>query len=151
MTVFKLIHLLAALVWVGGLFFSYVVLRPAAVEVLQPPERLRLWNAVFRRFFNLLWSVIGAVLITGLYMIYQNGGLAQAPHFIHLMLILGVFMTAVFCYVFFACFVPFSLHISKERWKEAASILSKIRHLVALNLILGVSTIIVAKVGMLWG
>lgn len=151
MIFFKLIHLLAAVVWVGGLFFSYVVLRPAAVEVLQPPERLRLWDTVFRRFFNLLWSVIGAVLITGLYMIYQNGGLSQAPHFVYVMLILGVLMTAVFCYVFFACFVPFSLHISKERWKEAASILSKIRHLVALNLLLGVSTIFVAKVGMLWG
>lgn len=151
MILFKLIHLLSALVWVGGLFFSYVVLRPAAVEVLQPPERLRLWNSVFRRFFNLLWSAIGAVLITGLYMIYQNGGLAQAPHFVHVMLLSGVLMTAVFCYVFFACFVPFSLFIAKERWQEAGAILSKIRHLVALNLILGVSTIIVAKVGMLWG
>ncbi len=151
MTLFKLIHLLAALVWVGGMFFSYVVLRPAAVEVLQPPERLRLWNVVFRRFFSLLWSAIGAVLITGLYMIYQHGGLAQVPHFVQLMLILGVLMTAVFCYVFFACFVPFSLFIAKERWHEAGAILSKIRHLVALNLALGVSTIVVAKVGMLWG
>ncbi|PIU17095.1 MAG: hypothetical protein COT19_02630, partial [Gallionellales bacterium CG08_land_8_20_14_0_20_59_87] len=52
MIYFKLIHLLAVLVWVGGMFLAYVVLRPAAVEVLQPPQRLQLWDSVFRRFFN---------------------------------------------------------------------------------------------------
>lgn len=51
MLIYKLIHLLAAIVWVGGMFFAYMVLRPAAVEVLEPPARLRLWNVVFRRFF----------------------------------------------------------------------------------------------------
>ena len=70
MTLFKLIHLLAVLIWVGGMFFAYVVLRPAAVEVLQPPERLRLWESVFRRFFNWVWGAAGAILVTGLYLIY---------------------------------------------------------------------------------
>ena len=57
MTLFKLIHHLAALIWVGGMFFAYVALRPAAMEVLDPPQRLRLWDAVFRRFFQWVWGM----------------------------------------------------------------------------------------------
>ncbi len=54
MTPFALLyalHVLAATVWVGGMFFAWMVLRPAAVAMLQAPERLRLWTDVFRRFF----------------------------------------------------------------------------------------------------
>ena len=58
MTLLKLIHLLAALIWVGGMFFAYVVLRPAAVEALEPPQRLRLWDAAFRRFFVWVWGAV---------------------------------------------------------------------------------------------
>lgn len=147
MTFFKLIHLFAVLIWVGGMFFAYVVLRPAAVEILQPPERLRLWDSVFRRFFNWVWCAIGAILLTGLYMIYQFGGIGHVPHYVQLMLLLGLLMAGIYGYVFFACYVPLSLHVAKERWKEAGAMLGKIRQLVAINLTLGLITIAVAKIG----
>ncbi len=147
MGLFKLIHLLAALVWVGGMFFAYVVLRPAAVEVLQPPERLRLWDNVFRRFFNWVWLAIGLLLISGFYMVYLYGGFAYVPRHVHIMLALGLVMMAVYGYVFFACYVPLSLHVSKQRWKEAAEQLGRIRKLVAVNLTLGMLTICVATIG----
>ena len=151
MTLFKLIHLLAVLIWVGGMFFAYMVLRPAAVDVLQPPERLRLWDNVFRRFFNWVWGAIGLILATGFYMIYQYGGMAHVPVHVHIMLTLGLAMVAVYCYVFFACYVPFNLHVAKERWKEAGEILGKIRKLVALNLTLGLITSGVAAIGVAGG
>lgn len=151
MTLFRLLHLLAVLIWVGGIFFAYMVLRPAAVDVLQPPERLRLWDNVFRRFFNWVWGAIGIILATGLYMIYLFGGMAHVPFYVHIMLLLGLVMTAVYCYVFFACYVPLSLHVSKERWKEAGEILGKIRKLVGLNLTLGLLTISVAVIGLYGG
>lgn len=150
MTPFKLLHLLAVVVWVGGMFFAYMVLRPAAVEVLQPPERLRLWDNVFRRFFNWVWGAIGLILVTGFYMIYLYGGMAHTPHFVHIMLLLGLAMVAVYLYVFFACYVPFNLHVSREQWKEAGEILGKIRKLVGLNLTLGAVTIGVAVIGIGW-
>jgi uncharacterized membrane protein len=147
MTLFKLLHLLSVVIWVGGMFFAYMVLRPAAVEVLQPPERLRLWDNVFRRFFNWVWGAVGLILVTGLYMIYLYGGMAHAPRFVHIMLLLGLVMTGIYVYVFFACYVPFSLNVAKERWKDAGDILGKIRRLVGLNLLLGLSTIAVAVIG----
>lgn len=144
---YRLIHLLAVLVWVGGMFFALLVLRPAAVEALQPPERMRLWNAVLRRFFNWVWGAICVILVTGLYLIYQHGGIVYVARHVHIMLALGLAMMAIFVYVFFACYVPLSLHVAKQRWKEAGEQLSRIRKLVALNLALGLLTLFVATIG----
>ncbi len=147
MTYFKLIHLLSVLIWVGGMFLAYAVLRPAAVEALQPPQRLQLWDRVFHRFFNWVWAAVGLIFVTGFYMIYQYGGMAHAPGYVHGMLALGLLMTLVYAYVFFACYVPFNLHVAKQRWPEAGAVLGKIRQLVAVNLTLGVITVAVAVVG----
>lgn len=150
MIAFKLLHLLAVVLWVGGMFFAYVVLRPAAVEVLQPPERLRLWDKVFQRFFTWVWGAVGMILVSGFYLIYQYGGMAHVSHHIHLMLLLGLAMTVIYAYVFFALYVPLSLHVAKERWKEAGELLGKIRKMVAINLSIGVVTIGVALIGYSW-
>ena len=148
MTLFKLIHLLAVLIWVGGMFFAYVVLRPAAVEVLEAPQRLRLWDNVFLRFFKWVWGAVAALLVSGLYMIYLYGGIAHVALHIHIMLILGLAMMAIYGYVFFACYVPLNLHVAKQRWKEAGGLLGRIRRLIALNLVLGLLTVSVVAVGM---
>jgi uncharacterized membrane protein len=150
MTLFKLIHLLAVFIWVGGMFFAYMVLRPAAVDVLQPPERLRLWDNVFHRFFKWVWGAVGLILVTGFYMIYQFGGMAHVPPYIHVMMLSGLVMTGIYIYVFFACYVPLHLHVSKERWKDAGEILGKIRKLVGLNLTLGLLTVCVEVIGVNW-
>lgn len=150
MTLFKLIHLLAVLIWVGGMFFAYVVLRPSAVEVLEPPQRLRLWDAVFRRFLNWVWGAVGVLLVSGLYMIYLYGGIAHVAHHVHIMLVLGVVMMLVFGYVFFACYVPLSLHVANQRWKEAGELLVKIRKLIAINLALGLLIVCEVVIGLAW-
>lgn len=138
MLIFKFIHLLAVLVWVGGMFFAYMVLRPAAVDALEPPMRLKLWSAVFHRFFNWVWGAVSVLLVSGFYMIYLYGGITHVPPHIHIMLVLGIVMMLIYGYVFFACYVPFSLHVSKQRWQEAGNLLIKIRKLVAVNLTIGV-------------
>jgi uncharacterized membrane protein len=145
--VFKLMHLVSVVIWVGGMFFAYMILRPAAVDVLQPPERLRLWENVFRRFFNWVWTVVGLIFASGLYMIYQYGGMAHVARHVHVMLLLGLVMAAIYGYVFFGCYVPFKLRVAREGWKEAGEILARIRKLVALNLTVGMVTIGVAVIG----
>lgn len=50
------LHLLAALIWVGGMFFAWMILRPAAMAALDGPARLKLWVEVFQRFF---WLGVG--------------------------------------------------------------------------------------------
>jgi len=130
------------------MFFAYVVLRPAAVEALEPPQRLRLWDAVLRRFFNWVWVSIGAILVTGLYLIYLSGGITHVTRHVHTMLALGLLMMGIYGYVFFRCYVPLSLHVAKQRWKEAGDQLGKIRKLVALNLALGLLILFVVALGL---
>ena len=45
------LHLLGVIVWVGGMFVAYMALRPAAVEVLEPYQRLPLMKRTLDRFF----------------------------------------------------------------------------------------------------
>lgn len=143
----KLIHLLSIVVWVGGMFFAYVVLRPSAAEVLQPPERLKLWDKVFSKFFNWVWLAVFLVLVSGFYMIYLFGGFANLPLFINLMLLMGLVMTLIYVYVFFKCYVPFNRHVTKQEWPAAGAMLGTIRKLVGLNLTIGLLTITVAELG----
>jgi len=142
MAVLKLIHLLAVLIWVGGMFFAYVALRPAAVETLEPSHRLCLWDAVFRRFFLWVWITVGALLASGLYMVYLYGGMEHVALYVHIMLVLGLLMMLIFGYVFFALYIPLSLNVANQRWKEAGELLGRIRKLIAVNLTLGLLIVV---------
>ena len=151
MVLFKLTHHFAALLWVGGMFFALAVLRPSAVEVLDAAQRLRLWDAVLTRFFHWVWEAVGVLLVTGFFMIYLSGGMSHVPRHVHVMLALGLMMMAIYGYDFFACYVPMSVHVSKQRWQEAGICLGKIRRWVTVNLLLGLLTIGVAGMGAVIG
>lgn len=150
MSFMKLIHVLSVVVWVGGMFFAYVVLRPAAVDVLQPPERLRLWDKVFSRFFNWVWLSVFLLLVSGFYMIYLMGGFANLPLYINLMLLTGIAMVMIYTYVYFKCYAQFNRLVSKSEWPAAGAMLGTIRKLVGLNLTIGLLTVLVAKMGLLF-
>ena len=143
MALFKLLHIFAVIIWVGGMFFAYVVLRPSAVDTLQPPERLRLWDKVFSRFFNWVWLAIFTLLVSGLYMIYLLGGMAHMPRYVHLMLLSGISMMLIFMYVFFIYYVRFNLLVAQQDWPKAGAVLAPIRKLIALNLFIGLLTVAV--------
>lgn len=147
MALFKFIHLIAVLIWVGGMFFAYMVLRPATAEALDLPQRMNLWSAALRLFFNWVWGSVGVILITGFYLIYLYGGIAHVSRHVHTMLALGLVMMVIHGYMFFNCYVPFSLHTAKRRWKEAGEPLGKIRKLIAANLLLGLLTVGVVLIG----
>jgi len=59
------LHLLAVVIWVGGMFFAYMALRPVAGTLLEPPVRQALWAGVFKRFFPWVWASIVVLLGTG--------------------------------------------------------------------------------------
>ena len=60
------IHILAAVVWIGGMLFIGLVLVPI-VQRLQPPgSGAPVIRAVGRRFLPIAWLCIGVLLATGL-------------------------------------------------------------------------------------
>ena len=48
------VHIFGAVIWVGGIFAIYVCLRPA-LGTLDPPQRLRLMQVTFQKFFPWVW------------------------------------------------------------------------------------------------
>jgi len=143
-----LLHILAAVVWVGGMFFSYMALRPVAATLLEPPVRLTLWSQVFKRFFPWVWASIVILLSTGLWMIFNIfGGMADIGIYIHLMLTLGLVMILLFTYVFFGPYQKLSQAVSNSNWSLAGQALNKIRQLIAINLTLGLIVTSIAAAG----
>ncbi len=130
------VHLACAITWLGGMFFAYFCLRPAAAEVLAPPQRLPLWVATFSRF--LPWMAVAVLLLiaTGLGMLLPVG-FANAPRGWHLMLGLGLVMAAVFGHVHLTLFPKLRAACAASAWPAAALVLNRIRQRVALNLALG--------------
>ncbi len=142
------LHLLAAVVWVGGMIFAHNSLRPAAVMVLEPPLRLELWVQVFRRFFMLVWISIAAILATGYWMLFNYfGGFAGAGTHIHIMHGAGLVMVAIYMYVFFAPYQRLKQAVIVQDYPLAGSQLNQIRQMVGINILIGIFVIIVASAG----
>ncbi|TXF13660.1 CopD family protein [Pelomicrobium methylotrophicum] len=138
------LHILSAVVWIGGMFFAYLALRPAALETLEPPARLKLWAAVFRRFFSWVWAAVILILLSGFHMVSQIGSL---PGYILAMLVIGIVMAVIFFYVYFLPFTALKRGCAAEDWKAAGAALSQIRVLVGINLALGLVNVAVATLG----
>lgn len=147
-SLFLALHLLAAVIWVGGMFFAYVALRPVAAVQLEAPARLRLWDAVFCNFFPWVWIGVIMLLATGYLLGFRNfGGFAGFPLYINLMQGLGILMILLFGHVFFALFLPMKKAVAAEDWAKAGARLAKIRKLIAVNLTLGLTVVVIAAGG----
>lgn len=141
------LHVLSVVVWVGGMFFAHQALRPAAVEVLEPPLRLPLWVATFKRFFPWVWLAVGLILVSGYWMIFKFGGFGNLPIYIHVMNGLGLVMMAIFMHVFFAPYKRLKRAVNDQDWPAGAKQLATIRFMVGINTILGLLTIAIATGG----
>lgn len=132
------LHLLAALVWVGGMFFAWMILRPAAVSALEAPARLKLWVEVFRRFFHWVWAAVLVLPITGVGMLHLRfTGFESAPRYVHIMMGLYIAMLALFLRVQVLQLPELRRAVAAEDWPSGGAVLGRIRRLVGINLILG--------------
>ncbi len=135
------LHILCIVVWVGGMFFALVVLRPS-LAALEPAQRIALHNRVFRRFFLVIWHVMPIALLAGYAMIAGVwGGFAHLPWNINAMQALGLIMAAIFVVIVFGPYRRFRAAVSTARAAEAAE---RIRRLIQVNLVLGLVTIVIA-------
>jgi len=150
MTVLVALHALAAVLWVGGMFFAYMVLRPSAGP-LEPPSRLALWHRVFSRFFPWVWASIAVLLVSGYAMLFLRfGGFAGAGLHIQIMQATGLLMMLLFLHLFFAPWRRFSRAVAAGALADAAAALDQIRRIVAINLVLGLITVAAGSGGRFW-
>jgi len=142
------LHLLSAVIWVGGMFFAYVILRPTAAAQLEPPVRLKLWVGVFSRFFPFVWIAVLLLPVTGYLMVFSfYQGFEHAPKYIHIMNGLGILMLLLYMHVFFAPYKRLKLAVANENWPEGAKKLNQIRIMIGINLVIGLVVIMVAAAG----
>jgi len=145
------VHLIAATIWVGGMFFAHVVLRPSVMD-MAPPDRLALWRKVLPRFFAWVWASIAAILATGygVLLLGYRGGLGGGGLHIDIMQVTGLIMTANFVFLYFGPFGSFKRLLEEGDIKGAAAAQNRIRQIVVVNLILGLLTMAVGGTGTLW-
>lgn len=141
----RFLHVLGVVVWVGGMFFAYMALRPVAAQ-LEPPQRLKLWQEVLQRFFFWVWIAVAMILGSGLYMMQQLGGM-NSPLYVYAMMLTGIIMVLIFAYVYFAPFRRLQRSTAMQEWKTAGAALNSIRILVAVNLALGLINVAVGALG----
>jgi uncharacterized membrane protein len=145
------LHILAAIVWIGGMFFAILVLRSSAGP-LEPPERLALWRRVFGRFFPWVWVSLVLLLATGNWMIFAGwDGFAHLPLHIHLMHGIGWLMALIYLHLWFAPYRRFKAALDAGEAPVAAASLNQIRWIVTTNLALGLITAVIGASGRYWG
>lgn len=144
----SLLHVVFAVIWVGGMFFAWMILRPVAGQVLEEPERLMLWRRVLAKFFVWVWKSAVLILLTGYWLgfgIWQQ--MANWPTHVHVMHGLGLVMVALFLLTFFLPFRVLREAVDSQDWSRGSAALANIRRLVATNLVLGLVVVIAASGG----
>jgi uncharacterized membrane protein len=141
MKLLYLVHVLATAVWVGGMFFAHQCLRPVALAQLEGPQRLRLWNGVFGRFFPWVWLSVVLLLASGHGLIAVFGGFAAVPVHVHAMTGIGYLMAVIFAFIYFVPYARLRRAVAAEDWKAGAAAQDLIRRLVGTNLLLGLANV----------
>jgi uncharacterized membrane protein len=143
-------HILAAVIWVGGMFFAHQLLRPAAAA-LEPAHRLPLWRRVFARFFPLVWLSIAALVASGYAMVFGVfGGFAHLPLHIDLMQLIGIIMMLAFGHLYFAPWARFRRAVDAGDFAAGAEQLNRVRTIVGVNLALGLIVVVIGATGRYW-
>jgi uncharacterized membrane protein len=147
MSIALLFHLLAVVIWVGGMFFALMALRPAAVTTLQPPQRLPLFAATLAYFFKWVTGAIVVILVTGFYLIAMLGGIRAVGTYIHAMMTLGIVMMLIFVHLRVVSYRRLQAAVATQSWPDAGAAMASVRRFVWINLGFGVVTIAVAVLG----
>jgi len=145
------IHVLLAVIWVGGMFFAYMVLRPA-MGTLEPPfERPKLWTQVFKKFFPWVWMAVLLMPLTGYVLIFsQFGGFKSLPVYINIMHLLGITMILIYMFLFMGPYKHLQKAVAAKDGALAGQQIQVIRQIVGINLSLGLITIVIAVSGRFW-
>ena len=140
------LHLLGVVVWVGGMFFAHMALRPAA-QALPPPQRLPLLAAALSRFVAWTAAAILLLVASGIAMIVLLGGMSAVGVYVHVMIGLGLVMILIYGHLVASPLKRLRAAVAASDWPGAGAAMTMARRLVGINLVLGLVTITVAVLG----
>jgi uncharacterized membrane protein len=146
MSIALTLHLLAAIIWVGGMFFAHFALRPAVNQLLEPPERLPLMLKVLDGFFPWVWVAVGLILSSGFWMMFVVFT-AAPPSSQWIMAVIGCLMAIIFSYIYAVPYRRLGTALAVHELADAAAAMALIRRLIGINLVLGLLVTVVAVAG----
>jgi uncharacterized membrane protein len=137
------LHLCAAVLWVGGMAFAVLVLRPSLAP-LEPAQRLVVMEGVLTRFLPLVGAAIVVLVGSGIGLLTPYGGLRAAPAGVHAMIGIGVVMIVVYAYIVLALQPRLRANVRSGEWRLAGAAAERMRKLIVANLVLGVLALVAA-------
>jgi uncharacterized membrane protein len=140
------LHTLGVVVWVGGMFFAHVALRPA-LATLPPQQRVTLMAATLSTFLRWAAAAVVLVIVSGFAMIFAHGGFPSVGLHVHAMTALGLLMSAIYGFVVAVPFARVRAAAAAGTWDTGLLALGQVRNLVGINLVLGLVTITIAILG----
>jgi len=140
----KLLHLVAGIVWMGGMTFMLFALRPAALAALDAQPRAILMGEVWKRFYILVLLAIVALFTTGTHLYTATFRAAKAavgqgsvPLGWNIMLVLGLIMMLIFGHIYFAGFKKYKRAVAAGEWPIAAKAAGLMHTMTLINFTLG--------------
>ncbi|RAI60168.1 CopD family protein [Roseicella frigidaeris] len=150
-TLLYVLHLLGAVLWVGGMAFALLALRPALAR-LEPAQRLAVHEEALRRFLRLVWHAMPAMLLTGYALLFGwYGGFAGAGWHIHAMHMLALAMAGIVLALATGPWKAFRAARARADLAAAATEMDRVRQLILLNCGLGLLTVAIAAAGRFGG
>jgi uncharacterized membrane protein len=141
------LHTLAAVIWVGGMLFIYVVLRPSTAAI-DTETHVTLWHRVLSRYFTWVWFSIISLLGSGFAMVFFDfGGLTGLRLYIRAMMMIGTTMMALYLWLYCAPWRRFRQAFQATDWSAAERDLRRIRTFVGVSLVLGLINVVVGASG----
>lgn len=149
----KTAHLLAIIIWIGGMLFSRYFLGPAAAK-LELPTRVSLLQDVLGRFFRSISVAIAIALVSGIWMtgrlakgaIVAGTGFSLPLPWIAMMG-LGFVMAGLFLLIRVSLYPRLVQQVATGDWDGAANTLVTVRNWMGANLAIGLLIVIVMGVG----
>ena len=148
----KLLHLIAGIVWMGGMTFMLFALRPAAIIEMEAQPRAILMGQVWKRFYAMVLASIVVLFATGTHLYTATfratrlaTGDGGVPLGWNIMLVLGLVMMLIFGHIYFAGFKKYKRSVAAGDWPLAAKAASLIHTMTLINFSLGWLAIVAVR------
>jgi uncharacterized membrane protein len=146
MSIALVLHLLGVIIWVGGMFFAHMVLRPVLNQHLEPHVRLPLLLHVFDHFFPWVWGAVFSIIASGYWLIFTQYD-TNTAFWLSFMALVGTVMAAIFVFIYAIPYHQLSTALKADDIARAVAAISLIRKLILTNLILGLLITLVTVFG----
>ena len=148
----KLLHLIAGIVWMGGMTFMLFALRPAVIIAMEAQPRAILMGQVWKRFYAMVLASIVVLFATGTHLYTATfratrlaTGDGGVPLGWNIMLVLGLVMMLIFGHIYFAGFKKYKRAVAAGDWPLAAKAASLIHTMTLINFSLGWLAIVAVR------